>query len=236
MNDVRQLFQDIKSVFKSEGVDIETPTKETEKVTSTDEKEDTETEVKETTKEKFEDVVLEDGSVAQIEPDVSLGAAMVVAIEDELVPAPDGDWALADGRVVTTEGGVIVAVSEPELEEDEEVPSIPEEEVEEVEVMKNKPLTDNQRKEAKKIIESIITEKHFSTNEDYEIILDTHIKLASKVAKLETAFSGLLELTEKLVNEPTTNSVKKQKSGFQKLKKNGKSDLIDKLKSKNIIN
>ena len=178
MNDVRQLFQDIKSVFKSEGVDIETPTKETEKVTSTDEKEDTETEVKETTKEKFEDVVLEDGSVAQIEPDVSLGAAMVVAIEDELVPAPDGDWALADGRVVTTEGGVIVAVSEPELEEDEEVPSVTEE-VEEVEVMKNKPLTEDQRKEAKKIIESIITEKHFSTNEDYEVILDTNIKLAS---------------------------------------------------------
>jgi hypothetical protein len=235
MNDVRQLFQDIKSVFKSEGVDIETPTKETEKVTSTDEKEDTETEVKETTKEKFEDVVLEDGSVAQIEPDVSLGAAMVVAIEDELVPAPDGDWALADGRVVTTEGGVIVAVSEPELEEDEEVPSVTEE-VEEVEVMKNKPLTEDQRKEAKKIIESIITEKHFSTKEDYEVILDTNIKLASKVAKLETAFAGLLELTEKLVNEPTTNSVKKQKSGFQKLKKNGKSDLIDKLKSKNIIN
>ena len=56
------------------------------------------------------------------------------------------------------------------------------------------------------------------------------------MAKLETAFAGLLELTEKLVNEPTTNSVKKQKSGFQKLKKNGKSDLIDKLKSKNIIN
>ena len=235
MNDVRQLFQDIKSVFKSEGVDIETPIEETEKVTSTDEKEDTETEVKETTKEKFEDVVLEDGSVAQIEPDVSLGAAMVVAIEDELVPAPDGDWALADGRVVTTEGGVIVAVSEPELEEDEEVPSVTEE-VEEVEEMKNKPLTDNQRKEAKKIIESIITEKHFSTNEDYEVILDTNIKLASKVAKLETAFAGLLELTEKLVNEPTTNSVKKQKSGFQKLKKNGKADLIDKLKSKNIIN
>jgi len=235
MNDVRQLFQDIKSVFKSEGVDIETPIEEAEKVTSTDEKEDTETEVKETTKEKFEDVVLEDGSVAQIEPDVSLGAAMVVAIEDELVPAPDGDWALADGRVVTTEGGVIVAVSEPELEEDEEVPSVTEE-VEEVEEMKNKPLTDNQRKEAKKIIESIITEKHFSTNEDYEVILDTNIKLASKVAKLETAFSGLLELTEKLVNEPTTNSVKKQKSGFQKLKKNGKADLIDKLKSKNIIN
>ena len=180
----------------------------------------------EITEEKFEDVVLEDGSVAQVEPDVSLGAAMVVLIEDELVPAPDGDWELADGRVVTTEGGVIVAVAEPELEEVEEVPSVPEEEVE---VMKNKPLTEDQKKEAKKIVESIITEKHFSSIEDLEA-------LKKEINQLKTAFTGLLELTEKLVNEPTTNSVKKQKSGFQNLRKNGKADLIDKLKSKNIIN
>ena len=72
-------------------------------------------------------------------------------------------------------------------------------------------------------------EKHFSTVDDLEAI-------KKEINQLKTTFTGLLELTEKLVNEPTTNSVKKQKSGFQNLRKNGKADLIDKLKSKNIIN
>ena len=34
MNDVRQLFQDIKNVFRTEGVDIETPTDEKKEETT----------------------------------------------------------------------------------------------------------------------------------------------------------------------------------------------------------
>jgi len=226
MNEARQLFQDIRNIFKTEGVDVEVPTVENKEVTENPETvvtEEKETEVTETPKtEKFEDVVLEDGTVAQIEPDVTLGAAMVVMVEDELLPAPDGDWALADGRVVTTEGGVIVAITEPELEEDEAVPSEDEE-------LKNEPLTENQKKEAKKIIESIVTEKHFGKAEDID-------GLKKEIIQLKTAFTSLLELTEKLVNQPTTNSVKKQKSGFQNLKKDKKADIIERLKAKNIIN
>ena len=59
--------------------------------------------------------------------------------------------------------------------------------------------------------------------------------LKKQVEKLKTAFNGLLDLTEKLIAEPTKDAVKKSKSGFAKLKKN-KKDIIEVLKSKNIIN
>ena len=222
MNDVKQLFQDIKNVFQKEGVEVETELKAEET------KEETNNETnEEVIEQKFEDVTLADGSIAQIEPDVSLGAAMVIQVEDELLPAPTGDYELADGRVVSVEEGVIVAVSDPELEEDEEVPA--EEVVEEVVDKKESPLTANQRKEAKKIIESIITEKHFASEEET-------IKLNSELNTLRDAFNKLLEITEKLIEEPTTNAVKKSNSSYSKLKKESRKDIVDRIRERNIIN
>ena len=110
MSNLKELFNDIKNVFKEEGIETDTETVKNTETVETETKEEITSE--ETTKEKFEDVVLEDGTVAQIEPDVSLGAAVVVAVDDELVPAPDGEHLLADGRTIVTEGGVIVAVEE----------------------------------------------------------------------------------------------------------------------------
>ena len=218
MNDVRQLFQDIKSVFQKEGVEVEAELKAEETKEETN---------KEITEQKFEDVTLADGSIAQVEPDVSLGAAMVVQVEDELLPAPTGDYELADGRVVSVEDGVIVAVAEPELEEVEETPA--EEVVDEVLDKKKSPLTAEQRKEAKKIIESIITEKHFASEDDTK-------KLNAEVVALKDAFHKLVEITEKLMTEPTTNAVKKNNSSYSRLKKGTKKDIITRIKERNIIN
>ena len=81
MNDLKTLFQDIKNIFKEEGVDT-TDTKEVLEATIKAEEtkevvedttETTKEEMAETVKEKFEDIVLADGSVAVAEPDVSLG-------------------------------------------------------------------------------------------------------------------------------------------------------------------
>ena len=72
MNEAVKLFQDIKSIFKSEGVEIETTKMTKEKPTETDEV--VTDEIKETVKEKFEDITLADGSLAQVEPEVSLGS------------------------------------------------------------------------------------------------------------------------------------------------------------------
>ena len=216
MDNVKQLFQDIKNVFKTEGVDVETKETTTEPTP----------EPTEIVEEKFEDVTLASGEIAQVEPDVSLGAAMVLLIDDALQPAPTGDYELADGRVVSVEDGVIVAVAEPELEEIEEAPA---EEVVEEEVMENdKPFTDEQRREAKKIIESIVTEKHFASEKATN-------KINAEIVALKEAFKSLVEITEQMASDPATKTAKKSNSGFSHLKKN-KRDVISYLKDKKIIN
>jgi hypothetical protein len=148
MNDLKTLFQDIKNIFKEEGVD----TNDTKEVLEATIKAD-----KKIINEKFEDIVLADGSVAVAEPDVSLGAAVVVSVDDEMVPAPDGDHELADGRIITTEGGVITAIEEAEVEEPEAEAEAeePVAEGEDAEMKAKRPLSKEQEREAKKIIESI---------------------------------------------------------------------------------
>jgi hypothetical protein len=223
MNDLKTLFQDIKNIFKEEGVD------------TTDTKEVLEATIKADKKiinEKFEDIVLADGSVAVAEPDVSLGAAVVVSVDDEMVPAPDGNHELADGRIITTEGGVITAIEEAEVEEPEAETEEPVAEGEDAEMKAKRPLSKEQEREAKKIIESIVTERVFSMEATLSV---ENEELKSKITRLETAFKSLLDLTEKLIEKPTTETAKKKRSGFAKLKKE-KKDIIEVLKSKNIIN
>ena len=199
---VKEMFEEIKDIFKSEGVEIE--------------KEET----KEPKEEKFEDLVLADGTVAQVEPEVIVGAAVVIVQDEELIPAPDGSWELSDGRTITTEGGVITEIIEAEEEEEEE------EVVEETEEMDKSPLNEEQKKEAKKIIESIITERVFS-KEDINV---SNEEFSARIDKLEKSFESLLKLVEFLVKEPTKTKVNKAKNGFAKLQPKKKTDIIEKLR------
>jgi len=226
MSELKELFNDIKSIFKSEGVDIEENSENIATTTEEFTEESKEETTEETVKEKFEDVVLADGSVAQIEPDVSLGAAVVVDVDGELLPAPDGDHELADGRVISTEAGVIVAV-----EEAEEAPEVEAEEEEEEEMSNT--LTEAQEREAKKIIESIVTERVFGME---ATISEENNELKAEIKTLKDSFAKLLELTEKLINEPAKEAVVKRNSAFKSLKKENKKDIISVLKSKKIIN
>lgn len=62
---------------------------------------------------KFVDATLADGTAVKVEPEVEEGASVVVVTADgEDVPAPDGEHALADGRVIVTTDGVIIQVIE----------------------------------------------------------------------------------------------------------------------------
>ena len=120
------------------------------------------------------------GSAAVAEPD-GLGAAVVVSVDDAMkVEAPNGDHELADGRIITTEGGVITAIEEAEAEAEEDLGSDKEEEEMEVE----KPLNEAQEREAK-IIESIVTESIFSMEATLSV---ENEELKSKITRLETAF------------------------------------------------
>jgi hypothetical protein len=208
---VKEMFEEIKDIFKSEGVQVETPSVAVD--------------IKPV--EKFEDLVLADGTVAQVEPEVIVGAAVVLVQDEELVPAPDGSWELADGRIITTEGGVITEIEE--IEDEPEEIAEAEEEVEEVEELDKSPLNEEQKKEAKKIIESIITEKVFS-KEDTNI---SNEEFSARINKLEKSFESLLKLVEFLVKEPTKTKVNKAKNGFAKLQPKKKTDIIEKLKNIN---
>ena len=222
MSELKELFNEIKSIFKTEGVDIENDSQEFAKTTENNVEETTET-----VKEKFEDVVLADGTVAQVEPEVVVGAAVVVDADGELLPAPDGRHELSDGRVISTEGGVIVEVEEAEEEAEPEVEA---ESVEEEEM--SSPLSEAQEREAKKIIESIVTEKVFGME---ATISEENNELKEEINNLKESFSMLLNLTEKMLEEPTQSEVVKRPSSFKALKKENKKDIISFLKSKNII-
>ena len=210
---VKEMFEEIKDIFKSEGVEVETTTKDK--------------------KEKFEDVVMADGTVAQIEPEVIIGAAVVVIQDEMLVPAPDGDWELSDGRIITTEDSIIVQIEEIQTEP-EEIAEVEDEvrDVEEVEEELDKGLlTEDQQREAKKIIKSIITEKVFSK----EDTLKVNEEFTARITKLEKSFESLLKLVEFLVSEPTNKKVNKAKNGFSTLytKKSSVVDKLEKLKNIN---
>lgn len=222
MSELKELFNEIKSIFKTEGVDIENDSQEFAETTENNVEETTET-----VKEKFEDVVLADGTVAQVEPEVVVGAAVVVDMDGELLPAPDGRHELSDGRVISTEGGVIVEVEEAEEEAEPEVEA---ESVEEEEM--SSPLSEAQEREAKKIIESVVTEKVFGME---ATISEENNELKEEINNLKESFSMLLNLTEKMLEEPTQSEVVKRPSSFKALKKESKKDIISILKSKKII-
>lgn len=213
---VKEMFEEIKDIFKSEGVEVET-TKETTK----------------DKKEKFEDVVMKNGDVAQIEPEVIIGAAVVVIQDEELIPAPDGDWELSDGRIITTEDSIIVEIVEIETEPESIAEAEDEErDVEEVEEELDKGLlTEDQQREAKKIIKSIITEKVFSKEDTIKV----NEEFSTRISKLEKSFESLLKLVEYLVAEPTKKKVNKAKNGFSTLytKKSSVVDKLEKLKNIN---
>lgn len=214
MSNLKDLFQEIKEVFNSEGV---------------------ETEVTETLKHKFEDVVLADGTLAQVEPSVEVGAAVVVQSEDELITAPDGKHELSDGRTIVVEGGVIIEImeTEDEMAEEKEVTE---------EVMNEKEIT-----------EEVMAEddpNRYVTVEDWRGMEERVANLEDAIADLKRdkvsmseeieefktkelkdneTFNKVVELLEIMVSEPKQESIKKTYSGFHKVKID-KTDIVEKVK------
>ena len=95
------------------------------------------------------------------------------------------------------------------------------------------PLSESQEREAKKIIESIVTERVFGME---ATLSEEFNELKKDLTNLRESFAKLLELTEKLLVEPTKDAVKKRNSAFKAFKKDTKKDIISVLKSKKIIN
>jgi hypothetical protein len=168
---------------------------------------------KEFDREKFEDVSLLDGTVIMVEPALEVGAA-VVAMDDEIpVPLPVGEYELNDGRIlVVVEAGVIDAINEATIEEE----VIEEELNEEVKTES----TDKER-EARRVIESIVTEKVFALEEKFKKQIEDLTTALSEEKKERVEFSKeSLELISKIGNEPKEEPKQKQFKAFGKKSNN----------------
>lgn len=192
---------------------------------------------KETNKEaeKFLDVVMADGSMAVIEPDVSVGSAIVIMdSEGNPVAAPAGEYELEDGRVlVVVEAGVIDEIRESleeEIEEDDTDQDLAKHPVD-----KDK----DEPQKVKRLIESIVKEKIFVKAEDFNTIVaelktenetvkflkEDNTAMVEKYSDLEDKFIKLQdfmkETLETLLDEPSKEPTVKNKNPLAKeVKKN----------------
>jgi hypothetical protein len=191
----------INAFFNSENLDLEVK--------------ETAPEVEETKNEKFEDVTLADGTVLMVEPALEVGAAVVITVDGEMMPAPDGDHVLADNSIISVEGGLITNIAPAEEVEEEVVEELDSEATATVE----------KEREAKKVIESIVTEKQFSdlTKEVEELKKSNDfLKKDNEAiqAKYTEDFKELGELFKELFKEPTKEPIKTVKNPLKKESRN----------------
>ena len=161
-------------------------------------------------REKFEDIALLDGTMIMVEPAVEVGAAVVVMDAELAQPMPVGEYELEDGRVIVIEeAGLIAAVNEPAAEGEEE--EVTEELAE-----------DDKAKEAKRIIESIVTEKVFKAVAKFNKQIEELTDALSNEKKEKVDFmSEVASILEKLGEQPAKKPiVAKQKSFGQEKSKN----------------
>lgn len=188
----------INAFFNSENLDLEV--KETEK---------------EVVERKFEEATLADGTVLTVEPALEVGAAVVITVDGEMMPAPDGDHVLADNSIISVEGGLITNIAPAEEVEEEVVEELDSEATATVE----------KEREAKKVIESIVTEKQFSdlTKEVEELKKSNDfLKKDNEAiqAKYTEDFKELGELFKELFKEPTKEPIKTVKNPLKKESRN----------------
>lgn len=162
-------------------------------------------------REKFEDVALLDGTVIMVEPALEVGAQAVVMDGETPVPVPAGEYELSDGRIlVVEEAGLVSAINEVS----EEVEDAP---VEEEEMNKEESTPE---REAKKVIESVITEKQFNEMVEKftkEIAGLTDALSEEKRAKVEF-MQDVKDLLDQIGDEPKEEPKEDKFKGFGKKK------------------
>lgn len=157
-------------------------------------------------KSKFMEATLEDGTLVNIEPALEVGAAVVV-IKDEIPEAAKDDThTLAGGDMIVTVDGKITEIIpfEDEAEIEEEVP------------MAEEP-TETQEQRVKKVVESIVKESHFASeemvnkvSEELKTLFTEELNKAKAEIK-DMVFSSFVEFGETPKKEATEKPVAKKK-------------------------
>ena len=124
---------------------------------------------------KLEQLTLDNGTVVEAEI-FEADAEVFIVTDDARVPLPIGDYKIQDGRILSvTEVGIIAEIKEEATEE-------PAEEVENKEV--TKAVEAKEETPAKKIIESVSKEVHFSKEEVMFEIEKLRTELTEKITAL----------------------------------------------------
>jgi hypothetical protein len=154
---------------------------------------------------KFETMKLENGTTLEAES-FEIGWDIFVVSEDgEKIAAPDGEYALEDARVIVVKDGAIMSIGEAEAEEVEQVVE------EEMKVETEAP--------AKKVVESVTKETHFSAEQITELetmltlMFERHLVSINGDDKetKEQVDLNAQDVVEEVKVEPKKKSTKKEK-------------------------
>lgn len=142
------------------------------------------------TEQVFTEATLADGTMIKYEGELAEGTAIIVVTAEGEIPAPDGSHELEDGTVITTEGGVVTAITKSELPAEEPT--------NEVEIEMSKQIADLQA--ANTALSAEIDS------------LRAEIKAAAeKFSKLAEAQAKTLEVVESLASAPAAEPVRTEK-------------------------
>lgn len=182
-------------------------------------------------KETFKDVKLKDGvTIFRYDGDMpAVGMEVVVVTADGALPAPDGDYEFEDGTKVNIAGGLIASVTPAAAPADPNAPPTP------------AAMTEAQ---AKSVIESVITERHYINQETFDAKFvelekeketfetakkETETKIAGlekEVEKLTLNFKSALDLIEKIAELPSAPAADPKKPfNLSQFKSDFKKDL-----------
>lgn len=174
----------------------------------------------------LEDAKLVDGTIVRIEPAVEVGATVQVIGEDgELLDAPDADHELEDGRIIKTEGGIILEVIEVEGEEE-----VVEEEMSEEEATAEPTLEDKLLEKVNELVtkhredlDAKIAGLKFAKSEKVETLEADNKKLKETLVEVVEMFEKFSESEKETPKKTPTKawmSKEPNKVDYSKLKQN----------------
>lgn len=169
-------------------------------------------------KEVFKDAKLADGTIVRYDGETPAIQTQlnVIATDGSVLPAPDGEYQLEDGTVLSVVNGLIQDVKP--AEQASEAPN------EEVMQDESAPMTEQA---AKRIIESIVKESVFALDEKLESIKNEYAEkfealkkeneeLSKKNLENESLLKETFSLVEKIASLPSEESKHEKKDGFKK--------------------
>ena len=160
---------------------------------------------------------LVDGTIVSYEGELAVGTALFVETGDGTIPAPDGTHEIEGGMLVTTVGGVVTEIVEPEAEVEVEINATEFATVEDVQKYFEKENFEADLASLGKVVKFIFNDMYGYRvkQEQIENELQTIAPLVAGFEKikesqnsLKEAFSKTVDLVEKIADLPSDEPIK----------------------------